>query len=254
MAWFYWRKTPRSVIIRTQINKRIKKLNETCIEAVEKKIQPILEEKISEILGPSNSGNPYLKFEVDFETDSPVLYFNYPTKEYDVQGYIQPSVKLELGSLTDQEPTGRYAVSSWISEEFPKEFEQPEFKVISLEAQRTFWEKATILHAEYHRPPEKQMRSHLSRDIYDVCQINSHESGKSALADFDLLKRVVDFKKACFYARWKNFDTAKPGTFHLVPPDYRLSLCCSLASIMRFLILNSEISSPSLEYFRTIGK
>ncbi|HZX09993.1 MAG TPA: nucleotidyl transferase AbiEii/AbiGii toxin family protein [Acidobacteriota bacterium] len=214
---------PETSLSKTQINRRIKKLNEACIEAVEKKIQPILEEMISEILGPTNSRNPYLKFEIDSRTDSPVLYFNYPTKEYDVQGYIQPSVKLELGSLTDQEPTGRYAVSSWISEEFPKEFKQPEFKVISLKAQRTFWEKSTILHAEYHRPPEKQMRSHLSRDIYDVCQMAFHKSVKNALADFGLLKRVVDYKKTCFYARWKNYDAAKPGTFRLVPPDYRLS-------------------------------
>jgi hypothetical protein len=27
-------------------------------------------------------------------------------------------------------------------------------EVVALELQRTFWEKATILHAEYHRPPD----------------------------------------------------------------------------------------------------
>lgn len=214
---------PEASLSKTQINKRIKKLNETCIDAVEKKIQTILEERICEILGHTNSKNPYLKFEIDPRTDSPVLYFNYPTKESDFRVYIQPSVKLELGSLTDQEPTGKYVITSWVAEEFPKEFKKPEFNVISLEAQRTFWEKATILHAEYHRPPEKQMRSHLSRDIYDVCQMASHESGKIALADFDLLKRVVDYKKTCFYAEWKNYDAAKPGTFRIVPPGYRLS-------------------------------
>ena len=31
-------------------------------------------------------------------------------------------------------------------------------EVVALELERTFWEKATILHAEFHRPADRQMR------------------------------------------------------------------------------------------------
>lgn len=220
---FVGEKSPDAAYSRTQINKRIKQLNEVCIKAVEKRIQPILEDMICNILGSPDSGRNYLIFKIDQNTKSPVLIFNYPTQAHDVQGYIQPIVKLELGALTDQEPTGKYAITSWVAEDFPEEFKEPKFNVISLEPERTFWEKATILHAEHYRSPDKPIRNHLSRDIYDVCQIASHEFGRRALADLDLLKRVVKYKKTYFYTKWANYDAAKPGTFCLTPPDYRLS-------------------------------
>jgi len=105
---------------RTQINKRIKQLNDACIKTVEEQIQPILENMICDTLGSPDSGRSYLRFIIDRNTQSPVLLFNYPTQESNIQGYILPQVKLELGSLTDQKPTGAYAITSWVAEEFPK--------------------------------------------------------------------------------------------------------------------------------------
>jgi predicted nucleotidyltransferase component of viral defense system len=205
---------------RTQNDKRMKELNSACCESAREKIQPNLERAICEVIGSPTSSKNHLSLSI--ENDSPVLLFHYPTKESNEQSYIQPRVKLEFGSLTDQEPSGKYAVSSWVAEDFPDEFKETQFSVISLEPERTFWEKATILHAEFHRPPEKQMRLHLSRDIYDLCKMASHESGQNALADFDLLERVVKFNQACFSRTWANYDKAKPGSFCLVLPDSRL--------------------------------
>jgi len=78
-------------------------------------------------------------------------------------------VKLELGSLTDQRPIGDHIVTPWVAEASPLLFTAPACRVIALEVERTFWEKATILHAEYHRPPEKPMRSRLSRVTAKTC-------------------------------------------------------------------------------------
>ena len=44
------------------------------------------------------------------------------------------------------------------------------------EAERTFWEKATILHAEYLRPQDKPMRSWLSRDCYTANKKCKHKT------------------------------------------------------------------------------
>jgi hypothetical protein len=216
-------KSPDKAPSRTQFNKRCKELNKACITAVEKRVQPILEQAISEILGSPDSSKTHLSFDFDKVTKSPVLIFHYPTKESDERGYIHPRVKLELGSLTDQAPTGSHTATSWVAEEFPAEFNAPKFHVVSLEAERTFWEKATILHAEYHKPQEKPMRNHLSRDIYDLCCMASHKSGQRALADVELLERVVTYKKTYFHSNWANYDAAKPGTLCLMPPNYRFS-------------------------------
>lgn len=98
----------------------------------------------------------------------------------------------------------------------------PILRRLPAEPERTFWEKATILHAQHHRSKDKKSRKNLSRDIYDVCQMASNESGKRALDDLDLLERVAEWKNKWFYTRWKKLDAAKPGTLRLVPPDYRI--------------------------------
>ncbi len=239
---------------RTQNDKRMERLNATCCEAVKEQIQPNLERAICEVLGSPESCEHHLSFSI--EKRSPVLLFHYPTKEISLQGYVQPQVKLELGSLTDQEPSGIHTATSWVAEEFPDEFKEPEFNVISLEPERTFWEKATILHAEFHRPPEKPMRPHLSRDIYDLCKIAAHESGQNALADLNLFKRVVKFKKVCFYNTWANYDEAKPGTFHLLPPEHRLAGVKTDFKLMQqeMIFEDSPDFDELLEQLRTIEK
>lgn len=39
----------------------------------------------------------------------------------------------------------------------------------------------------------------------------------NALADLSLLNDVVKFKQRFYHSRWANYDTAKPGTFRLLP-------------------------------------
>lgn len=60
-------------------------------------------------------------------------------------------MKLELGSLTDQQPVGRHPVRPWIANEFPEVFTDWRCEVVALGVERSFWEKATILHAEHPR-------------------------------------------------------------------------------------------------------
>jgi hypothetical protein len=62
---------------------------------------------------------------------------------------------LELGTHAEFIPSGQFTIRAFAAVEFPKLFEQAEASVTSLLAKPTFWEKATILHAEFHRPPEK---------------------------------------------------------------------------------------------------
>ena len=44
----------------------------------------------------------------------------------------------------------------------------------------------------------------------------------NALADNDLLTRVVDFKDKFYRCPWARYDLAKRGTMRLMPPDYNL--------------------------------
>ena len=45
----------------------------------------------------------------------------------------------------------------------------------------------------------------------------------NALADNDLLTKVVDFKDKFYRCPWARYDLAKRGTMRLMPPDHSLS-------------------------------
>lgn len=128
-----------------------------------------------------------------------------------------------MRSLTDQRPVGDHIVTPWAAEEFPDSFIEPTSRVVALGVERTFWEKVTILHTEYHRPADKPVRDRLSRDCYDVCRMASHPAGRRAMRDLDLLARVVNHKRIYFRSGWANYDAAVRGTLRLVPPADRLA-------------------------------
>ena len=60
-----------------------------------------------------------------------------------------------------------------------------------LSARRTFWEKATALHAEAHRPKESPTPRYFSRHYYDIAILLDTDDGNAAAADNELLELVA---------------------------------------------------------------
>jgi hypothetical protein len=208
---------------RTKRTQRMKELEVSCIECVRDRFVPELERIAGESLGERRSGSAWMEFQVDNNTHSPVLLFHYPSSEPTGFAYLRRFVKIEFGSLTDQRPVGTHAVRPWAADEFPRQFEDFQCEVVALEVERTFWEKATILHAEYHRDRAKPLPDRSSRHYSDMAALARHAPADRALADKDLRQRVRDWKSRFFAASWARYDLAKPGTFRLVPPEFRLS-------------------------------
>jgi hypothetical protein len=130
---------------------------------------------------------------------------------------------MEFGSLTDQRPTGTHAITPFVAELAPDVFDDFRAEVVALEIERTFWEKATILHAEYHRPAAQAMRDRFARHYADFAALWKHPGGRAAAARLDLLARVRIHKARFFASSWANYDTAVPGTLRFTPPDARLA-------------------------------
>lgn len=137
--------------------------------------------------------------------------------------YVRPRILLELGTHAELIPSDRYTITSFAAEQFPRLFEQRSAPVNAIKAERTFWEKATILHAERHRPPEKRLPGNHARHYYDMAMLARSPVGGDAVGDLDLLRRVVDHKTKFYYVRWARYDLAVPGTLALVPPDSRIT-------------------------------
>jgi predicted nucleotidyltransferase component of viral defense system len=136
---------------------------------------------------------------------------------------ILPYIILELGPLAAWTPHKDAVITPYAAEQYPGMFATPEchLKVVTIE--RTFWEKATILHQEYHRPDDKPMPARNSRHYYDVFKMAKASIADSALRQIDLLPRVVEFKERFYMATWSNLASARPGSFRLVPPAARIT-------------------------------
>jgi len=206
----------------SQRRKRFEKLEADCATRVKGAFREQLETAMREVLGPRHDGNDWLRYELDLVSNSPVLLFEYPSALADAAGYILRSVKVEFGSLTDQRPTGEHNIGPIIAEVLPSVFDKPLASVVALELERSFWEKATILHAEHHRPPDVPTRRRFARHYSDFAALWLHPLGQQARKRLDLLERVVLHKSRFFASKWANYNTARPSTFRLSPPPERV--------------------------------
>lgn len=206
----------------TQRAKRVESLRRNCRRTVREEMLPALRESFTAHLGWAEDGVPW-RLGAD-PTEEGTLLFTYPSvrRLAAVPAYIRPQVKLEMGAGSDPFPVGRHPIRAYAAETFPEVFSNAEVTVIALEAERTFWEKATLLHAEYHRPLDKPTPARLSRHFYDLMRLSLAPVGARALLDSALRERVVRHKSAYFASNWASYGTARPGTFRLLPTEARL--------------------------------
>jgi len=205
----------------TQRLKRMKALAKACETCVEQRFQPALETSITESLGIPITHPSWLTYEIDTQAGTPNLWFRYPSSLPQIAGYIAKQVKLELGALTDQQPTAEHVIRPMLADELGQAFSDFSLHVVALELERTFWEKATILHSEFHRPATQGLRDRLARHYSDMAALWRHPGHTRALNRMDILQDVVRHKSRFFASAWASYNTAKPGSFHLAPPEHR---------------------------------
>jgi len=213
MFGFSGKNDPLNIEGKNARRRAVEELGDQCSKYIQETILPELINYYSdEIISPEK------KIYIDPE-DKQTILFDYPTglddKEY--SSYIKPTVKIEMGARSDHHPFELCDISTFVNESFPENINH-KVNVRVLSAARTFWEKATILHAEYHRP-EPQTRERLSRHYYDLVMIARSTEGTKALDNIRLLEEVAKHKDAFYPAGWANYDQARAGTLKLSPHE-----------------------------------
>ena len=211
-------------ISKSQLEKRKKMVEVKCIEKCKEEILLMLETKVSNLLGSREE--PYFVYDEVTPRSIPTIEFRYPRVEsstFSQAGLIKRVVTLELGSLVDQRPRERYPVKSLVAEKFPAAFSKTSCEeVLTLEIERTFWEKIAILHSEAQRPLEKPQRKNCFRDYYDIYKIMSSDYRTRVLAASRILDKVVDFNCRFYHNSWIKYDELKIGSLCLVPPPEKI--------------------------------
>jgi Nucleotidyl transferase AbiEii toxin, Type IV TA system len=197
-----------------------------CRVTIVRELGPQLAEHIKSVLGPPDGAIRW-SLEAD-DADPQTMYFKYPGGvgsggAGSPGAYIPPAVRLEFGARSDHWPVEKHEIKPYAAEALPEYFKAPTCVVNALSAERTFWEKATLLHTLANKPLQKPLGDRMSRHYYDVARLYQSKFGPTALADSELLKSVVAHKSLFFASSWAKYSLARPGTFRLIPPPERLA-------------------------------
>ena len=155
------------------------------------------------------------------DTDSQTVVFAYPRTFSNIA--ILPTIRLEIGALAAWTPTCFAEIAPYVAEVYPDLFEQKATSILTVAPERTFWEKATILHHEANRPESSKMPPRYARHYYDLYQMSATLVKIRAFEQLDLLQKVVDFKMKFYPRSWAQYEKAVPGTLKLIPPSYRFA-------------------------------
>ena len=153
--------------------------------------------------------------------DGETIHFAYPSAVEDRHGYVRSEVLLEFGGRNVIDPNEQHVIIPDIAAR-TRDLDYPTAAVTVLSPARTFWEKATLVHVECHRRRLADHPERLSRHWFDLTCLATHDIGRAALADRELLEDVVGHKKVFFHARYANYDHCLDGRLRLVPDDDQL--------------------------------
>lgn len=152
--------------------------------------------------------------------DAQTVKIAYPNSFSDMS--ILREIRLEIGALAAWTPVKPTSITPYAAQEYGRLFSQPTTEILTVLPERTFWEKVTILHREAFRAEDRPFPARYSRHYYDLYRMMQTEVKDNALADNDLLTRVVAFKDKFYRCPWARYDLAKRGTMRLMPPEYNL--------------------------------
>lgn len=225
---------------RKQTEKRLEALSGACRRMIRDEFIGRLEAAFQAALGSPPSRRTW-RIELDKDDpDRQTLLFHFPSGIAEREGadarYMQPQVRLELGARGEQWPAEQATVTSYAAQSAPQPFKEASCTVRVLAVERTFWEKATILHAWYHFPQTKPLPERQSRHYFDLAKLCEKGHSRRALAKPDLLRAVAEHKSVFFRSPPAKYEEAVPGGLRLVPtPSRRKELEADYAK-MRLMI------------------
>ncbi len=214
----------RSKTKQDQYNKAV---NAKAAKFYAEELAPCLNSEIERILGKGQW------IAVD-DNDEMVINFFYP-QLFDVE-YLREKVRLEIGPLAEWLPSHVTSIRPFVAEKYPKLFDEQTTSVRTIDVERTFWEKLTILHKLSNFPETKSLPPRYARHLYDVfCMANSSVK-ETAFVRKELLEKDIAFKQKFYYAKSAHYETATLATISLIPAEHIMEAVKKDYAAMRNMI------------------
>jgi hypothetical protein len=221
-------KDPEKADSRNKTKGLIRELGVCCKEFVQgdfkNKLELMIESEFSVGIWKYKKNEDW-SLEIDeADKDGQTLLFYYPTDNKVLSDYVKPSVKIEIGARADHWPVEMKSVISYVAQSTPQGISNKEIKIRVLSVERTFWEKATILHYFSNLPEEKKVPLRQSRHYYDTYCLIKSDARDKALDRIDLLEKVAEHKHIYFRSGFADYESAKDKkTLKLIPSERVLS-------------------------------
>lgn len=209
-------KAPEVADSKKQREARLEELREACRAYVQNVLHPELRAHLQSRL-PS-----HIEWRLENDPNDPdqqSLLFTYPSV-FARGAYLNPQVKLEFGARSDTEPSARPIIQPYLADALPGEFKNPSFPVHTVAPERTFWEKAMLLHEEnFSNKPKPNPR--MARHYYDVWCLLNAGIGDNAVAAPGLFDSIANHRAIFFRKKKEAQDSLQRGSLVIQPRDDR---------------------------------
>ena len=166
-----------------------------------------------------------MKFSIASDpADGQKVYFEYPSfGRSDL--YIKPRVILEFGCRGAVFPCVEKTLTTYVEDALNSElnYEPCNTLIKFLKPERTFWEKATLLHMLSNLALGKSFGNALARHYYDLFMLSKSVIESMALKDIDLLRDVVLHKQIFFKSSWAGYEKITTEGIRLLPASQQLN-------------------------------
>lgn len=149
------------------------------------------------------------------DTHPSVIYVNYNSIIPETSEYVRPRVKIEISSLSMDEPVETRTLRSFISEAVP-DAEDMEIKFKTVIPTRTFLEKIFLLHEEFQKKEPRSYR--MSRHLYDIERIMDTSFGNEALKDLKLYDDIIAHRNIFNHIEGVDYSSHKHDRINFIPP------------------------------------
>ncbi len=179
---------------------------------------------------------------IDSDKDPTIILLHYPSIVEETIEYVPPRVKIEISSLSMDEPTALRNIHSLIEDSFEGEDIDASCKVRTVLPTRTFLEKIFLLAEEFQKERPRSVR--MSRHLYDLERLMDTQYGHEALSDINLYNSIVEHRRAYYALKYVNYDLHYPNTINFIIPKKEMKAWSDDYTKMR----NSFFFGKSLEF------
>lgn len=206
-----------------QKRKLFEKLRNASEQYISNQLMPYLVSYFKANLKGEIAGQPSIEIDLS-DPSGQTLLIKYPSV-YMEQAYVLPTIKIEGGARSALDPHKPVTISPYVSEDVASLNLQVK-NVVTINAERTFWDKVIILHGIRRwfdiKGELRQSGHRYSRHYYDVFNLSRNALGKEALTRGDLAIDCARHAKIFFNSSALDLDNAYKGHYSIIPSQKML--------------------------------